>query len=93
MRSTRITIDRLSISLHGVSETVAEQAADNLERLLRARLAAGPHTVRSDLPGDLASLRLSPVELAASLDSAALADILADRIADRLTGTSAGTRE
>jgi len=93
MSPSRITIDRLAISLHGVSETVAEQAADNLERLLRARLAAGPRSVRSDLPGDLASLRISPVELAASLDGAALAEILADHLAAWLGGAPTETRE
>jgi hypothetical protein len=93
MSPSRIGIDRLAITLHGVSETVAEQAADNLERLLRVRLAAGPCSVRSDLPGDLASLCLPPVEDAAALDGSALAEIIADRLVEWLGGPNAATWE
>lgn len=93
MSPWRIAIDRLAITLHGVSETVAEQAAGNVERLLRARLAAGARSVRSDLPGDLASLRLSPVEATAALDGAVLAGIIAERLADWLTVPAGETRE
>ena len=75
-----IEIDRIQISLFGVSAQIAEAAAEGLESELRRRLGVFP-------PNDLAAfdageLVLGSIEAPATLDAAALRGIIAERISE-----------
>jgi hypothetical protein len=77
-----IDIDRLSISLYGVSAGVAEAAVAGLDDELRRRL--GNLVPRALVNGDLGVLRLETIAGAASSDPAALRNLIADRLVTAL---------
>ncbi|MDY6979904.1 MAG: hypothetical protein SV201_08490 [Pseudomonadota bacterium] len=73
-----IEISRLTINLHGVSATLAEQAVDGLEQELHRRLGV---LARGDLASyDVAELSLGPVYMDTQADAAALRSLLVDRL-------------
>lgn len=72
----RFDVDRLVLSLHGVSADIARAAAENLGAELERRLGAGARRwIESDL-----GVVLIGVE-AATLDAAALRGLIAERVA------------
>jgi hypothetical protein len=73
----RFDVDRLVLSLHGVSADVARAAAENLGAELERRLGAG---ARRWIESDLGAVLIGPIE-AASLDAGALRGLIAERIA------------
>ncbi|MCP4463722.1 MAG: hypothetical protein GY819_13080 [Planctomycetaceae bacterium] len=80
-----VSIDRLRISLHGVSAQMVEAAVDGLDVELRRRL--GLRGLDKRLNGNSASvniaeLALSPAHLDAASDSAGLRGLIADRLLD-----------
>jgi len=78
----RLDIDRLQISLHGVSSHVVEEAVQLLKMELRRRLG----TQRlSDLANfDAGELALDPIRSKTRLDPASLSGLLADRLVTAL---------
>lgn len=73
----RFAVDRLVLSLHGVSADVARAAADNLGAEIERRLRSG---ARRWIENDLGAVMIGPIE-AASLDAASLRGLIAERIA------------
>jgi hypothetical protein len=78
MSSTIIDIERLVISLHGVSAQVAEAAATGLEAEIRRRLGALAVCEMTSL--ELGDLTMSPVHTETVLDASAVRGIIADRL-------------
>ena len=84
MSSTRIDIDRIALTLYGVSPADAQGAATAIEALLRQRLAGWRPDVAGVSPFNLGSLDLGSVDIAARLDTPALATLIADRLIAQL---------
>jgi hypothetical protein len=80
MSNTRVDIDRIALTLYGVSPAEAQSAATAIEALLRQRLAGWRPDVAGAAPFDLGSLDLGSVDVAARLDAPALATLIADRL-------------
>ncbi|SFA78420.1 hypothetical protein SAMN05421688_0858 [Poseidonocella pacifica] len=77
-------IDRLSLTLHGVSEDMAAAAMEGLEAALARRLGAmRPHGGR-----DIPALSLRAADLPRGADAAALRGLIADRLAEALAATN-----
>jgi len=78
MSRYRINIERLNVSLHGVSATVAEEASQNLEAELKRQLGAMRISHRGATePGffDMGPLQVDP-----NIDSATLRSLIAERL-------------
>jgi hypothetical protein len=86
-----IDIERLSISLHGVSRGVAEAAIAGLDQELRRRL--GNLTQRSLVSGDVGVLRIGPIMGPATLDPAALRGLIAERLVLALSSATSTQTE
>jgi hypothetical protein len=84
MSNTRVDIDRIALTLYGVSPAEAQSAATAIEALLRQRLAGWRPDVAGASPFDLGSLDLGSVEIAARLDAPALATLISDRLIAQL---------
>lgn len=79
MSAVRFHIDRLAITLHGVSAQVAEAAVAGLAQELRRRLSG---LQLGDLGlADLGVIAIQPIRAAKALDAAALRGLIADRVA------------
>ena len=86
MSSTVIEIERLAVSLHGVSSQVVEAAATGLEAEITRRLGQlALSDTRSLNPGDVA---MSPVHTKKGLDASALRGIIADRLTEAIVQAS-----
>ena len=73
-----IEIDRIQITLYGVSSRIAEAAAVELDSELKRRLGAiAQHDMASF---DMGELAIGSVQSKAAPDAAALRGIIADRI-------------
>ena len=75
-------IDRVVISLHGVSSQVVEAAVSGLEQLISRRL--GCFTVGGVEPLHLGDLALPPIHTQTVLDASALRGIIADRLIEAI---------
>lgn len=86
MNRVAIDIDRLELTLSGVSADVGQQAAERLGTALSARLAA--RTAGRLTPATLssASMQLAPIAWSDAGDAAALADSIAERLIDAFWG-------
>jgi len=86
MSSTVIEIERLAVSLHGISSQVVEAAAGGLEAEITRRLG------RLSLSGvrslDLGDLAVSPLHTETVLDASALRGIIADRLTEAIVQVS-----
>lgn len=78
MSRYRINIERINVSLHGVSAGVVEQASEKLESELKRRLG----TIRVSQRGaaDAGFLNLGPIHVEPSADGAALRSLIAERL-------------
>ncbi len=90
MNDTRIDIDRISVTLYGVSPAEAQNAANALALLLRQRLAGWHPDVAGAAPVDLGSIDLGSVAIGARLDAPALTTLLADRLIAQFDRALAG---
>ncbi|GLR87952.1 hypothetical protein [Bradyrhizobium iriomotense] len=79
-----IDIDRIELTLFGVSPAAAQSAATELEALLRQRLAGWRPDIAGTAPVALGNLDLGRVDAAARLDAPALATLIADRLIAQL---------
>ncbi|MGH8265245.1 MAG: hypothetical protein ACRET4_17335 [Steroidobacteraceae bacterium] len=86
--SLSIDIERLSISLHGVSAQVAAAAASGLDGELRRRL--GALAGRGLTSGDLGSVRLGSIAVSGTLDAAQLRGLIVERLLLALTDSPPG---
>jgi hypothetical protein len=84
MSSTTVDIDRIELTLYGVSPAEAQSAAAEIDALLRLRLAGWRPDMAGSAPVDLGSLDLGSINLAARLDAPALATLIADRLIGKL---------
>jgi hypothetical protein len=84
MSNTRVDIDRIALTLYGVSPAEAQSAATAIEALLRQRLAGWRPEIAGASPLDLGSLDLGSVEIAVRLDAPALATLISDRLIAQL---------
>ena len=75
---TQIEIDRIQISLFGVSSQMVEAAAEDLEAELKRRLGVFPSNDLTAL--NVGELAVGSIESQAALDAAALRGLIADRI-------------
>lgn len=84
MSSYQINIERLNVTLHGVSATVAEQASHDLEAELKRQLGA----VRVSQRGatDPGFLDLGPIQVEPNTDGATLRSLIAERLSAVLQG-------
>ncbi len=78
MSRFRINIERINVSLHGVSAGVVEQASESLEAELKRRLG----TIRVSQRGaaDPGFLNLGPIHIEPSADGATLRSLVAERL-------------
>jgi hypothetical protein len=79
----KLNIERLVLTLHGVSAEVARAAAENLPQELGRRLG-GPG--RGWLDRDLGVIVIGPVETKGAPDAGALRALIAERLAPALAG-------
>lgn len=86
MAGIAIDIDRLELTLSGVSADVGRQAAERLESALTARLAARSAGRLAPAALSASSLQLEPVVWSGADDAAALADRIAERLIDAMWG-------
>jgi hypothetical protein len=89
MSETLVLIDRIALTLFGLSPAEAQGAADAFAPLLRERLAGWRPDVAGAAPVDLGNLDLGSVDIAVRLDAPALATLLADRLIAQLDGALA----
>src|SRR5688572_5014687 len=82
MSNVNLDIDRLSISLHGVSAGVAQEAVADLAQELRRRLASLPPQSLPSL--DMGGLAVGPLNASGTLDATSLRDLIADRLVQAL---------
>lgn len=82
MSAIAIDIQRLTISLHGISAEVVEQAVSGLEQELQRRLGVWPCGELTAL--DMVELSLPRIESEQILDSSALRGLIAERLATAL---------
>jgi len=74
--SRMLDIDRLDITLHGVSADLADAAVSGLEDTLRRRLGG----LRLDRAGSVPELRIDPLDLPSDADAAALRELIAEHL-------------
>ena len=86
MNSTVIEIERLAVSLHGVSSQVVEAAATGLEAEITRRLGGLALSDTKSL--NLGDVAMSPVHTKTVLDASALRGIIADRLTDAIVQVS-----
>jgi hypothetical protein len=82
MSIVNLDIDRLSISLHGVSAGVAQEAVADLAQELRRRLSNLPPQSLPSL--DMGGLAIGPLQANSTLDATSLRDLIADRLVQAL---------
>ena len=73
-----IEIDRLTVSVHGVSSLIVEEAVAGLEDELRRRLDSLPVTDMASF--DMASLAIGPVPVVTGTDAASLRSLIVERL-------------
>lgn len=84
MSDLSIRVDRLQLSLHGVSAELAERAMDGLDAELRRRLG---RLSPADLPlADRAELALGTIRVTGRIDAASLRGLIAERLVASLQG-------
>lgn len=85
-----IEIDRLNISVHGISAQIVEEAALDLETELRRRLGS----LRGSVPAHtVAELRVAPLDLNHRIDADALRALVAERLLDALRVLTPATEQ
>ena len=82
MSRYRVNIERVNVSMHGVSAAVVEQTTQNIEKELRRqlgqlRLSAGNTT-------DIESLDLGSLNIESGTDGNALRNLIAERLSAAL---------
>lgn len=82
MSAVNIDIQRLQLSLHGISAQVVEQAMSGLEDELQRRLGARSWTGLHSLA--INTLNLPAVKSDVVLDAAGLRGLIADRLTEAL---------
>jgi hypothetical protein len=80
MSAAQLTIDRVGISLFGVSQEIAEAAVSGLEGELARRIGALVLRAAPQAPLDLAEVALGPFTAPANLDAGALRALIADAL-------------
>ncbi len=77
-----VSIERITINLHGISATVVEAAVEGLEAELRRRLGV---LRAGDLSAfDAAELALPPVKVRGTVDAPVLRGLIVERIVQAL---------
>jgi hypothetical protein len=84
MNDTRVDIDRVALTLYGVSPAEAQAAANSLASMLRQRLAGWRPDVAGAVPIDLGNVDLGSFDIGARFDAPMLATLLADRLIAQL---------
>lgn len=83
MSEAKMNIDKLIISLHGVSAIIAEEALSGLAGELRRRF--NEFQLQDLVLRDLNNLSLSPIRVESVLDAGTLRGIIADRLIESIT--------
>jgi hypothetical protein len=91
MSEAKMNISKLSISLHGVSAIVAEEAVSNLGNELRRRL--NEYDLQDFILRDLNNISISPIHVRNVLDANGLSGIIADRLIESITHTDEKNEE
>ena len=78
--SRMLDIDRLSITLHGVSADLAAAAVAGLEDALQRRLGG----LRLDRAGFRRDLHIGPLDLPDRADAATLRELIAERLLEAI---------
>ncbi|MFN3324552.1 MAG: hypothetical protein ACK5AZ_13730 [Bryobacteraceae bacterium] len=82
MSTLRIELNRIRLTLHGVSPAVAEAAVAGLDAELRLRLADAPWSTARPISIDVPSVSVRAV--APVGDAAALRAVIADQLAEQI---------
>jgi len=82
MSRYRINIERVNVSMHGVSAAIVEQATQNFEAELRRQVGAIRLSQENDV--DLESLDLGPINIEATTDGETLRGLIAGRLSAAL---------
>ena len=88
MNTVSVNIDRLAVTLHGVSALVAEESVRDLKEELRRRL--GVLVVSDQASADIGELAIGPIHSEMVLDPAALRAIIAERLVLAIRAACAG---
>ena len=82
MSKHRINIERVNVSMHGVSAAIVEQVTQNFEAELRRQLG----TIRLSQGNvvDLEALDLGPINIEAATDGETLRGLIAERLSAAL---------
>lgn len=91
MSEAKVNIDKLTIALHGVSASIAEEAIGGLDQELRRRF--NEFQLRDLAINDLSNLSLTSVEVKDTLDPGALRALIADRLFGAITQGKAEKQE
>lgn len=84
MPNYQINIQRLSVSLHGVSTSLIEQAGQDLESELRRQLGTNQASQRG--AADPGGRNLGPINITPTTDGATLRSLIAERLSIVLQG-------
>jgi hypothetical protein len=93
MSTAKLTIDRVGISLFGVSQEIAEAAVSGLEGELARRIGALPLRAAAHAPVDLAEVALGPITAPARVDAGALRSLIADALVAQVLDAYAGSTQ
>jgi hypothetical protein len=86
MSTARFAIDRIAVTLQGISPAEAERTARSLEAALVERLGGWRPDIAGASPMHLGDADLGSIKLATRLDAQMLATIVADRLTAWIDG-------
>ncbi len=82
MSRYRINIERVNVSMHGVSAAIVEQTTRNIEKELRRQL--GQLRISAGNKADIGSLDLGSLNIESGTDGDALRSLIAERLSAAL---------
>jgi hypothetical protein len=88
MIAARMTVDHIALTLVGVPQVDAVDAAQSLDRALRDRLGGWRPEIAGGAPLNLGDIDLGTIELA-RIDAPTLASIVVQRLSDRIADATA----
>lgn len=78
--SRMVDIERLSITLHGVSADLAQGAVHGLEAAVQRRIGG----LRIDRAGNVSEIHVGPFDLPRGADATALRSLIAERLVEAI---------
>lgn len=89
MSGVRIELNRLNVSVAGVSSLIVEDAMDGLRGALMARLAASP--LKEIVGASVPRLVVGPINVRPGVSATALRSIIAERLLEAVVRVGGGS--